>query len=1010
VTSLDDSGPGTLRQAIHDVCESATIALGPDLTGGTIALAAPLVLTRSVTIDGTGPEEPVTLSGEGAHRVLEVPGGTSATVRGVTISQGYTVTDGGAVQNLGALLLERCTLRGNEALGGGGALWNNGLLVIQDSALVENEAGGDGGALLNVTMSVVVNSTLALNSAQGNGGGLSNAVGGLVGMVHSTLAGNSAGSSGAGVHNLGTLDMANTILAGRPASDACANNGTLITDEGNLVEDASCGTGLAVDPLLGLLGNHGGSTETYALLPGSPAINAAEDSVCLAMDQRGVSRPQGADCDIGAYELRPATATTAPPAGVGPREATLQGAVTAPDLAGVTFDYGINQSYGMTVTAQPAVVTATVDGPVSATVSGLLPNTVYHYRVVASGAEVVAGENVTFTTAAVPPTVSTGEATGLTGDGATLHGTANAENAETTVAFEYGLDTAYGETLDATPAMVTGIVSEAVTCTVTGLLPNTTYHYRAVGTNVGGPAYGEDRAFATAPVAPVVATDSAGDVTEASAVLHGTVNARNDETAVAFRYGLVSGAYEHTATTESVAGLEDTLVSAALSGLAPNTTYYYRVEAANAGGETYGEERTFATGLAAPVALTEPADGITETGATLRATVNARNADTAIHFQYGLGTAYGETAVADPDTVSGLDDATASAVLAGLAPSTTYHFRVVATNGAGATYGEDATFTTGQVAPLATTEDATEVTGTGATLHGTVNAQNDDATILFEYGLDDAYGESAPADPATASGSGDTAVSCVLTGLLPGATYHFRVVATNGAGTTEGEDRTLTTAAVAPVSTTGAAGDVTISGAMLHGTVNAQNSVTDAWFEYAPGDAAWESAPAEPASVSGMGDVAVTLALADLAPDTLYRYRVVAENAGGITTGETMTFTTGIPVPVARTEAATEIGTTTAILHATVNGLGQEVAVRFEYGPDTRYGASIAAAQTPLTVAADTAVTAALEGLAPGTTYHYRVVAESAGGLAEGEDLTFTTATDEPHAPVYLVYLPLARP
>ena len=97
MTSLDDSGPGTLRQAIHDVCESATIALGPDLTGGTIALAAPLVLNRSVTIDGTGPEEPVTLSGEGAHRVLEVPGGTSATVRGVTISQGYTVTDGGAV-------------------------------------------------------------------------------------------------------------------------------------------------------------------------------------------------------------------------------------------------------------------------------------------------------------------------------------------------------------------------------------------------------------------------------------------------------------------------------------------------------------------------------------------------------------------------------------------------------------------------------------------------------------------------------------------------------------------------------------------------------------------------------------------------------------------------------------------------------------------------------------------------------------------------------------------------
>jgi hypothetical protein len=125
---------------------------------------------------------------------------------------------------------------------------------------------------------------------------------------------------------------------------------------------------------------------------------------------------------------------------------------------------------------------------------------------------------------------------------------------------------------------------------------------------------------------------------------------------------------------------------------------------------------------------------------------------------------------------------------------------VVASNGAGPTNGDDLTFTTSAIAPTATTDAATLVTSTGATLNGTVNAHNDSSTVTFEYGLDTTYGTTATATQSPVTGTTDTAVSKTITGLTPNTTYHFRVVATNSAGPTNGSDLTFTTS-VAPTVT-----------------------------------------------------------------------------------------------------------------------------------------------------------------------------------------------------------------
>jgi hypothetical protein len=123
----------------------------------------------------------------------------------------------------------------------------------------------------------------------------------------STFYGNISNNLGGGIYNEGELTFTNTIIAASINGD-CRNVGTIHSDSThNLIEDGSCqvanGSNISGDPLLGTLADNGGPTLTHALLPGSPAIDAGSGAHCQAFDQRGIPRPQGAACDIGAFEV-----------------------------------------------------------------------------------------------------------------------------------------------------------------------------------------------------------------------------------------------------------------------------------------------------------------------------------------------------------------------------------------------------------------------------------------------------------------------------------------------------------------------------------------------------------------------------------------------------------------------------------------------------------------------------------------------------------------------------------
>ena len=506
--------------------------------------------------------------------------------------------------------------------------------------------------------------------------------------------------------------------------------------------------------------------------------------------------------------------------------------------------------------------------------------------------------------------------------------------------------------------------------------------------NLNGAALGE----------PVATTNPASDVSSEGATLNGTVDPNGASTNVTFEYREVGeqDVQTVTATQSPLTGDGSTSVSATITGLTPATEYAFRVAAENEAGSDASEEQTFTTGASIPQVITDPSTEVAGRSATLNGRVNPNGGETAVRFEWGLTPEYGnETTAQESPLAASTSEQAVSAGLSDLQPGTTYHYRVMAENAAGSAAGEDRTFTTTTAPPQATTTDASEVTEGAATLNGIVDTGALETAVRFEWGLTPEYGNETTAQesPLAASAS-EQAVSAGLSDLQPGTTYHYRVVAENAAGSAADEDRTFTTAAAAPTATTGAATDVSAFGATLSGTVRPGGAETQVAFEVFPlGEpGAVETVAAQESPLSGTSEQEVTASVEGLAPGTEYVYRVVAENAAGSAAGDDQTFTTSVALPESATESATSITTQEATLNGRVNPNGGETAVRFEWGLTPEHGNETTAQESPLAASAsEQAVSAGLSDLQPGTTYHYRVVAENAAGSAAGDDQTFTT-------------------
>ena len=249
-----------------------------------------------------------------------------------------------------------------------------------------------------------------------------------------------------------------------------------------------------------------------------------------------------------------------------------------------------------------------------------------------------------------------------------------------------------------------------------------------------------------------------------------------------------------------------------------------------------------ATAPHAPVveAESESTKSVTSTQAVLHATVNPEFADTHYFFEYGPTAAYGTKAPLPPGTDIGASNSGqyVEVALSGLTAGTIYHFRVVAANSLGTTDGPDSTFATvTPTAPIVEGEEVEKRTATTAVLQATVNPKGTDTRYFFEYGPTAAYGTEVPLPPGTDIGSstyGQT-MEVALSGLTAGTTYHFRVVAANALGTTDGPDNTFATPTPAvPLVESETVASITPTTATLQATVYPEFADTHHYFEYGP--------------------------------------------------------------------------------------------------------------------------------------------------------------------------------
>ena len=381
VNATNDSGPFSLRDAVNNANADAQIddilfdqaAFGTQVNA--IFLNTELFLSNPANIIGPGANL-LTISGSNLTRALQIGPNVSATVSGVTVTGGNADGDGGGIFNDGVLTVTHSIVSNSVSPfnGGGIGSGNGDRLTVSHSTLAGNRAIV-GGGINNNGVLTVQNSTISGNTSQIDGGGI-HSQDGSVSVTSATITNNvvNSGLSGVSVFT-GTGVFRNSIIAGNAnnasnpdvgGTGVTSNGFNLIGNRGTLTFAATgdqAGTAAApLNPLLGVLQNNGGTTNTHALLPGSPALDRGNSSGATS-DQRGSARPvdlQGVTntsdgSDIGAFEAQPA--------GVAPTVALSPSSLTFPSgpAGTATSSVNVSSSGGVapgTVTVSTCVATS----------------------------------------------------------------------------------------------------------------------------------------------------------------------------------------------------------------------------------------------------------------------------------------------------------------------------------------------------------------------------------------------------------------------------------------------------------------------------------------------------------------------------------------------------------------------------------------------------------------------------------------------------------------------------
>ncbi|MBX4215388.1 DUF11 domain-containing protein [Candidatus Parcubacteria bacterium] len=715
------------------------------------------------------------------------------------------------------------------------------------------------------------------------------------------------------------------------------------------------------------------------------------------------------------------------------------------------FEWGTTQSLG----TQTAAQAFTANSNFTSSLTGLTPSTTYYYRAVAQNVNGIAYSPdlsqppLSFSTpscqpAGTAPTVTTNSANVLGQNAATLSGTVNGNGQATTAWFEWGTSPSFGNT---TSQQTFGTGISNTTFTVSSLSPNTTYYYRAVAQNASGTVQGATLSFTTqgTTVTQTPTVTGSSSLTCNSVTLSGTVFPGSVSTQAWFEWG-TSQSFGNQTPSQTFTTTSNFIAN--LTGLQPNTTYYYRAVAQNQNGTAQSQTLSFVTpqcsgGSSVPTVTTNSANVLSQNAATLNGSVNGNGQTTTAWFEWGTTQSFGNTT---SQQTFGTGFSNVTFTISSLSPNTTYYYRAVAQNSAGTSQGSTLSFTTQGTTggngsmPTVTTNSANVQSQNSVTLNGFANGNGLTTNAWFEWGTSQSFGNTTSQSFTGANGQ---SYSYTLTNLNQNSTYYYRAVAQNSAGIAYGNTQTFTTSFggcqfncgnnnnTQPFVATYSANGIGDSFAVLNGNLVTNGQIATRWFEWGTSQGYLGNSTVK-LTQSFDGNFSQTVT--GLSSNTTYYFRAVAQGSFGQVYGNIITFTTtgfgstnnncyingvyqyncgtnnnnncyvnGVyqyncgqnnqNALQVITTLATNVGQTSARLNglALINQ-GASTQAWFEWGSTSGLG------NTTVTQDVGTAPSssfyASLFGLQSGRTYYYRAVATNAiAGTVRGDLQSFTTAS-----------------
>ncbi len=498
--------------------------------------------------------------------------------------------------------------------------------------------------------------------------------------------------------------------------------------------------------------------------------------------------------------------------------------------------------------------------------------------------------------------------------------------------------------------------------------------------------------------APSATTLNASNITTGGATLSASVNPHSATTRVYFQWGLTTNFGNYTATQNIGSGSSALLVQTPLTGLAAFTSYYFRVVASNSSGIVTGTNATFTTANIPPQVGSSALSVLSSTSARFYTGMNSYGSPSVAFWQWGLTASYGNTTPTQVFSNAVFEAIEASGPVVGLAPSTPYHFRGVASNQWGITYGPDAVFTT-EPPVIATTLEDSNVGPFSATLNGQAySAPGVTSVWYFQYGLMlngvNQPGVQTPTQPFGSTGV--VQVAATITNLTDSRQYYYRLVVETNSVVVLGNDGQFITGSMPADIQILRATNLTETTAKMKGIVTPNSingSITDFAYQYGLTTNYGQITLIQTGPPNGFSSTLLETTATGLVPGTVYHFRMRFRR---INTGEDFYSAdqacSTLHIPTVTIQPGT-VTSNLVTLNCLVNPNGLPTGVHFEWGPTAAYGNSTST-QALAAGSAAVPVSRSIGGLAVGQ-YHFRVVITSQDGIAATADQIFAVTSPE---------------